>query len=449
MTAPKGVFYFLFLPLFAVSCFLSTAHAEDPSIDLSASMDPTYTSWSDISTAAVPATHSYLTQRSTLNLKITEKPWVLNFRLENIAVVGSGALPAQLDGLSSRYPKPGGAFFLSQAYFLYSGFLRARPARFEAGFLPLNIGHGLLFSDNDLGVMGIHGTLERWGPFDLEVGGGNTKTNAAPENDLFGFVLANLSGMGAWQIGFLPEIDRTPRALNSGQTAGKTRRNNILVAYNQNFNHEFFLSLEAIASGGSYFLANTAPLQKIETKGSAFSIEGGWKTVIPKLESVGPVDFQFTYTQGSGDKSNTTKDESFFAANATRFNGLERTGWGQYLGASTFDALGSSTTWNGLPQGLSGVSVYGLALKTKPYRFLSLPTRIGTGFYKFRASESSNGRSKDLGSEWSLGFQTELNQRFNAKLDYFNFGPGAAYEESGQKAKAVGGVKLKLSLSFL
>ena len=131
----------------------------------------------------------------------------------------------------------------------------------------------------------------------------------------------------------------------------------------------FLFNLEGALTEGNYFLPGTVSSQKVIHRANAFALEGGWKTHIPRLEeALGLVDLSFLYAQGSGDKPSTNQDEAFFAPQALRFDGAGRMGRGELLGATAFDALSSSNTWNGLPHGLSGVSTFGFGFKTSECR---------------------------------------------------------------------------------
>lgn len=421
---------------------------EAPStINMSVMAEPAFYSWSELSTSTSRADFAYFIQRSHVHLKIAEEPWAFNFRMDNISLIGGAGLPQPLTNISTRYQKPGPNVFVSQVYLGYEGHWGLRPFIFSAGSIPIGAGRGILLDDNGLGIFGLHAALNDLGPLNLEYYGGNTETSSS-NNEKVAFNYVNISAkrMGRWALGFLSQIDKSPRTLNKGLVYGKDRRNYYSLNYEQKSKNFLFHS-EIIRSEGGYSLAGTNPHEKIVTAAMAMLFEGAWKATLPRLEFLGPVDLSFIYVQGSGDKSYTNKDEAYFAPLAGRFDGAKRTGFGRLMGASAFDALASTTTWNGLPAGLTGVTVYGVSFKTSPFRILSLPINFGAATHTFRATQST-GLSKDLGAEWSIEASSELSERFRAKACLFHFTPGMAYKIENVRPEPIQGVQAAFSLSF-
>lgn len=418
------------------------------SIDLSVTAQSSFFSFNDISTATSRAGYTFFTQRGAVTLKIKEDPWVFNFRMEHISLAGVSDLPAPLANASTRYPRPGPGIFVSQAYLGYDGLWQGLPLSFKAGSIPIGKHDSLLLDDNGLGIFGFQAEFKDIGPFRFEYLTGNAETSAfGSDKIIFNYVGTSFERTGRWTLGFLAESDKTLRTLEAGPLTSKARRNSLDLHYDQRSNNFSFHGEFVLSQGGYHAGATPAEAKKVKTRATAYAIEGLWRARVPKLESLGLLEWSFLYSFGSGDNKNTEVDEAYFAPLATRFDGTRRTGWGKVLGASAFDTLASTGTWNGLPTGLSGVSTIGLGIKSKPYSILDIPLRFAVKRYEFRATESA-GLSKALGGEWSFEISTEFTERFNVQTSFYRFTPDQAYEADGNIPKAIQGLQAIATLSF-
>ncbi|MBI4368919.1 MAG: hypothetical protein HY547_01675 [Elusimicrobia bacterium] len=416
-------------------------------VDLSVRAEPGFYSWGEISTSPTRADYSYLAQRSALNLKVTENPWTFNLRLENIYLSGVAGLPKPLSLVPSRYPQPGPSFFVSQSYLSYQNMAERFPLIVEAGIIPVHVENSLVLDDNGLGILGAHAAISAASWLHLNIYSGNTETNnSQADKVLFHYARISAKRMGVWGLGILNELDKTQRSLSLGTTTGYSRRNYYILTYDQQ-KDIFNLHTQIIRSDGSYDISGTPENIPITHRASAYLVKGSWVMWLPRLEVLGPVDFGFTYAQGSGDEATTPEDEAFFAPLANRFNGMAKTGWGDLLGATVFDVLPATGTWNGLPQGLSGVATAGFSITTKPHRVMTIPVDLGISNYLFRATNSS-ALSKDLGSEWAFHASLTLSSRLQLIAKMFTFVPGLAYEIGGVKPDSIKGLHLVGSLSF-
>lgn len=416
-------------------------------IDITVSAEPNYVSWSELSTDTNKPTHSYFVQRGDITLKIKEEPWTFGMRLTHLSLNGVSSLPKPLRQIPTRYPLPGSGVFVSQASLSYVGFAYGRPFSFDAGIIPIHFGKGLILSDNDLGIFGFHGNMENTGPVDVEFYSGNTESSSG-STEKETFYMGNISAerMGKWKLGYMVETDPTIRPMLKGTTYGNSHRNSTLIYYNNKLSN-FTFDLEGVFSRGAYFLNGTG--NRIASESSAFALEGGWATHIPRMEkALGELDFTFLYAQGSGDKASSEKDEAYFAPLTKRFDGANRTGWGELLGTSAYDALPSTTTWNGMPIGLSGISTIGLGLKTGEYRVFSIPMRFTFDRYIYRAAQSNGGQPKNLGGEFDFGALIQTHERFKARLVYYMFDADEAYNINGQGISSITGFKASFALSF-
>ncbi|MFC1522797.1 hypothetical protein ACFL6Y_10350 [Elusimicrobiota bacterium] len=422
-------------------------------IDLSASIEPSFHGFSQISTQTSRSNYAYLTQRTNIDLNINQYPWDMNLRLSNITLIGRNALPDELQLIETQYSAPGGDIFLPHAYVGYYSHFKGEDLRVELGAIPMHLGNGILLGNNGFGIMGAHLALAKYGPVGVEVYFGNTN-NASPNpiDETFGLASLSIKGYGDWKFSFMQEVDKTQRKMATGSNIGKAVRNSSNVSYLKKLK-DFHFSLEAVISQGHYRIPTVASVKtsqqrKVTTSGNAMVLEGGWKVKFPKLENLGWLDMSIVYGQGSGDKPGTDKDESYFAPAAKRFNGTNRTGWGGGLGASLFDAYASTPTWNGLPTGISGITLYGVTFASKRrYRALGVPLRFAVSSFGFRASTSDN-LPKGLGSETSLAVETEIDKRFFARATIFQFSPGKVYELNDKVPNSITGTQIRVSIAF-
>src|SRR6185312_10255656 len=131
--------------------------------------------------------------------------------------------------------------------------------------------------------------------------------------------------------------------------------------------------------------------------------------------------------RGSGDRGDTkTTDEAFYPSHGHRYDGFERSGFGDFYGATPYDAYGgnySTTTKSGLPSNTSGISVVGAGFTTPAYHgFL-----IDIDGYLYQATRASS--SSGFGS--TLGDELDLHLRYPIR-DQFSLNAGMAYFKSGQ-----------------
>ncbi|MEK6543243.1 MAG: hypothetical protein AABZ44_02250, partial [Elusimicrobiota bacterium] len=209
----------------------------DTTIDLSAGIDSTYFSFSEISTTTNRADFGYFAQKSHLAIKISEKPWIFNIKLDNISLYGVESLPEPLSRIETRYSELASTLYISQAYFQYQGLLLSDLFHLQAGIMPMRFGRGMVLDDNSLGIFGAHLGAERvLGPIDIELFTGNTESSSRsrhPQNEVFYMGNLAFERTGRWKIGYMHELDQTARTSSMGPTTGKSRRNNLLLSYDK------------------------------------------------------------------------------------------------------------------------------------------------------------------------------------------------------------------------
>ena len=173
---------------------------------------------------------------------------------------------------------------------------------------------------------------------------------------------------------------------------------------------------------------SSATLGDVDLGGYGFLISGGLFT---RFSKYGPIEIHGSFGMASGD-SGGGKDNSFNPTFGHKYDGLERSGFGEFYGATLYDALPSSANARGLPPGFSGMRVIGAGVTTHPTALLS----IGIDYFVFTAQETAGSAFPLTSSESSLGTELDIGLGF-AYTSYLSFrgsfalfSPGKAYEHT-------------------
>jgi hypothetical protein len=165
--------------------------------------------------------------------------------------------------------------------------------------------------------------------------------------------------------------------------------------------------------------------------GYAFLVSGGLFT---RFSKYGPIEIHGLFGLASGD-SGGGRDNAFQPDFGHQYDGLERSGFGEFYGATLYNALPSSSygqsasspSVSGLPQGNSGIRVIGAGVTTHPTSLIS----IGIDYYVYTAEESTNfspaPSESSLGSEIDVGAGFAYTNYLTFRATYALFMPGAAY----------------------
>jgi hypothetical protein len=165
--------------------------------------------------------------------------------------------------------------------------------------------------------------------------------------------------------------------------------------------------------------------------GYAFLISGGLFT---RFSKYGPIEIHGLFGIASGDGGGSS-DDSFQPSFGHQFDGMERTGFGEYYGATLYNAApsnsynssASSPSVSGLPQGVSGIRVIGAGVTTHPTSLLS----IGIDYYVYTAEETAGfspaPSESSLGTELDFGAGFAYTSYISFRATYAIFSPGKAY----------------------
>lgn len=346
-----------------------------------------------------------------------------------VGIAGSTS-PVQrpFDRIASNYPGSNFAPFLENAYVRVFN-LFGYPWETTLGRQSFKLGSGLLLQDDGAGLTGVSmlGNLPfldmKWGGFFFEtranqIGSGNL--------DIFG-VGFELPLEGTWQVSHMVESDKAIRTELTFPVSRVTRHFSS-VRYSIAFGRLTFDGEAALETGNALVSGTSPTTSKVTLLGNAQVFQGSWKAPMWKL---GEGLFRATIGRGSGDKGGTpSRDEAFSPSNGHRFYGLERSGYGEFYGASLYDALASSDTFSGLPDGTSGVQVVGFGVTLPPYKGI-VPE---LDYYLFKA-DTHTGANGDLGGEWDAKLRYEIGEKFSLKASAAFFTSGNAYGASRQSAR--------------
>ena len=356
--------------------------------------------------------------------------------LRAIGVAGSStSATSPFNRAANYYPNTDLTPFIENAYLrVHNLFGKAFDATF--GRQNYRLGGGLLLDDDGSGLTGVsmRGDLPWWG-MQLEgfaFSDRNPNINVAGPNtlDLVGFAL-NLPTEGTWSLNQLVERDRgvqtvfgceytDPTGVVRGCEVAKAVRSFTSVRYQLNYGPMVFEGEAAMQKGAATPSGLTPAPNHITYNGNAQVVKAKWKQTLYKTgEGIARV----SVARGTGDRPETkTTDEAFFPSRGHRYSGLERSGFGEFFGATPYDAFGgnySTTTASGLKSGASGIVVVGAGYTPPAYRGVVLDV----DYYLFQAERIRSG-PRTLGSEWDLRLRYNIQDRFSlsATAAYFTAG---------------------------
>ena len=344
--------------------------------------------------------------------------------LHSLGVAGSTAtLATPLNRAERYYPGVDLSPFIENAYLRVHQLL-GYPVEATFGRQTFRLGSGLLLDDDGAGLTGVtmRGELPWWG-MQLEgflFNDRNPNPNVTSPNslDLFGWSLS-LPSEGTWQLNQLFERDRALQTVygcsfDAGGVAqpclvSKALRSFTSARYQLNYGPMVFEGEAALEKGAATPTGAEPAPNHIAYSGNAQVVRAKWKQ---HLYKTGEGIARISVARGSGDRAHTrTTDEAFFPSHGHRYNGLDRSGFGEFFGATPYDAFGgnySTSTASGLRSGSSGIVVVGAGYTPPAYRGVVLDV----DYFLFQADRIQQG-SRTLGMEWDLRLRYNVLDRFS------------------------------------
>jgi len=427
---------------FAVLAGLASS-ARAASLDVTASYKMRALSYRNIDLGADVNNRSFLSNDARLGLavkKIVLEPrggddttLDLGLLLHAVGVSGSTvAVTPPFDRAAAYYPNTALLPFIENAYLRVSH-LWGAPIEATFGRQNFRLGSGLLLDDDGAGFTGavVRGELP-WAGMKAEgflFQDKNPQVGAPNSLTLAGFSL-DLPTEGTWQLNQLIERDQSQQLVYGCTYAGdpdldgcmvsKALRSFTSARYQISYGPLVFDGEAAIEKGVATPTGAIPAPNHITYSGNAQVVRMKWKQ---SLYRTGEGIARVSLARGTGDDPGTrTRDEAFYPSHGHRYNGLERSGFGEFYGATPYDAFGgnfSTSTKSGLPQNASGLIVVGAGYTPPAYRGFALDL----DFYLYQAERVQNG-PRTLGSEWDLRLRYPIR-------DQFTLSAGAAYFKSG------------------
>jgi hypothetical protein len=439
----------LSLALALLSLCLEAREAFAASFDVSTEYRMRALSYKNLNlNTAVPNSQSFISQRARLgftlkdidlgNFQGEQQSMDVAIRLHAIGVAGSTTpFQAPILRAAEHYPNTSLSPFIENAYLKVRS-LAGSPWEATFGLQSFTLGSGLLLDDDGTGLTGVSakGPLP-WLNLRGQAFAFQARNSQADPNDLdlFGLSL-EIPAEGTWRVNQLIERDRAQQTLPLANCPGAclvSRATRWFSSLHYSFNYgPMVLEAEAAVEKGAATPTGIAPLSNHVTfNGNAQVLRAKWKQPLWS-DKQGIV--RLLAARGSGDDGSTpTTDEAFFPSVGHRYDGLERSGWGEFFGATPYDAFGgqSTTTANGLQRGVSGIVTAGVGITPPAYYGIVLDI----DYYLYQADRNNLGPARNLGSEYNVRLRYDLLDRFSLKASAALFTAGVASDPSKSSAR--------------
>lgn len=427
--------------------------------------------------------YSYFSERALAYIGGRFSPnieMMVQFQALGIVGASSSTLSSpSVNPAAGRYPNANFSPWVQSAY-LKASHLYDTPISLTIGRQPMILGDGLILADDDLGFTGVRAQSQLpW--WDLLGDAFIFKTGDElqnPASNIYGAQVTKQYQQVRYQVSVVNEEDLSGSTLYIRPSENASTNNpvyqrffqvndlntpgTVLPPLTSQFNFaaskisrtyydgriegrllqggfykgELALQNGTISRDPSLATSSAAALgysPSVKLGGYAFLVSGGLFT---RFSKYGPIEIHGTFGQASGDSGGST-DSSFQPMFGHQFDGLERSGFGEFYGATLYNALpsasysqGASTpSVSGLPPGYSGIRVIGAGVTTHPTPLLS----IGIDYYVYSAMETAGSNFSLSSSDSSLGTELDVGAGFaytsylSFRLSYALFQPGSAY----------------------
>ena len=439
------------LPLALVFLAIVAPGAGAASLDVTASYKMKAVSYRNLDLGEDTNNHSFLENNARLGIAVkkivldphgtSDTTLDLGLLLHAIGVSGSStAVAVPFDRAAAYYPSSNLVPFIENAYIRVN---RLWSDRLEMTFgrQSFRLGSGLLLDDDGAGFTGatVRGEFP-WADIKGEAflfQDKNPQASGQSSLTLAGFSLS-LPTEGVWQLNQLVERDASPQLVYGCSFAGsaadpsqvngcaisKALRSFTSARYQISYGPLVFDGEAAMEKGVATPTGPNPAPNHITYNGDAEVVKMKWKQ---SLYHTGEGIARVTLARGSGDNGSTkTRDEAFYPSHGHRYDGFERSGFGDFYGATPYDAFGgnySTTTKNGISPNASGITVVGGGFTTPTFRGFLID--IDGFLYQATRASSSSGFGSTLGDE------LDVHLRYRIR-DQFSLGCGVAYFKSGR-----------------
>lgn len=406
------------LPLAILSFFPQNAHSL--TLDIPAEVELKAANYSNLVYEGETNDQSYLAETASLGFTVKninlEK--TLNSTMDmgiSLQSYSSGASTncvnsPQFSNAANRYPQNNGTPFINRAYVKIYDFLN-KDMTATLGRQAFVLGRGLALSDDKLGFPGML--------IELNSFPGSLKTDIfafrAWDYDrmvkIGGFNVNIPTDEGLWQFYNFYDYDGVPRTVNGQSISSRTK-----IFYGI----RYFITHDKISFDGEMaFQRGSKSLSGgggIDYSARAMALTGEWSQ---KFFLLGRAKTRLTYAKSSRNSSaQADTEKTFMPTFGLRFDGFERKGLGEILGATAYDILPASGTLNGLPEGMSGMRVVNIGAE--------FPLKKASFLIDYTIARSVNnysGGTKKIGNEIDLKLKYKAGENFDFTLVYATFKP--------------------------
>ena len=423
-----------------LSALLLPAAAGATKLDLSSNIEIRAAKYQDLPYAGGTNNQSVYSENATLGFVIKgiqlEKTQGSSMDVGIVLQsIGSGASTNTLNSpqftdAANRLPSANGTPFVHSAYVKIYKFLRPDiTATF--GRQDFLLGQGITLSGGDLGLPG--GRLEIANLYR------NIKADV--------FVFRPFKGGRSYKIYgatmYYPGSEGLWQAYHFWEQAGSPYQDILFTAKTTTKKFtglRYFLSQKQLSFDGEAVMQRGTAKKLAGGEGKydayAFMLKGAWNQ---NMSFFGQSRLRLGYGRSSGNPGTSQDtDKAFFPAMGSKYNGLERRGYGAIAGATLYDMIKTSATANGMPEGTSGLNIINIGADL-PYKKLLLSADI----YKFRASRNASGGSLQLASEWDLKAAYAMGENLTINAVYAVFSPLGLYTTSKQAKLICGSISAK------
>jgi hypothetical protein len=346
-------------------------------------------------------------------------------RVQSVNIWGlEGSTSAPL----SRYPATDGTPWIEQVY-IHMPTLVNKRLDLTIGRQSIVVGDGMLVSDDQLGFNAIRAkvSLPRGMGVDLFTAKVNESLNGQKDSDLNGAVVSLTQGDNKWELSWIQENNKSPSIYTLGgttTTASSLSRTFFDLRLFGDLKDAYYKVEFALAKGKADLPGGGVKIQGIGEK-----IELGAQSDTAKFGRFG---VKAVYASGSGDDpASTDKDESFRPTFAHRWDGLQRSGYGQHFGATLSDAYDPESPFSpsatGLPNGASGIKTLGFGIFTVQ----KVNWTGNIDYYTFDSRVKVPGSNqKSLGAELDIGVVYRFTGYVTFALGSATFFPGDVFGQS-------------------
>jgi len=434
-----------FVPALVLSLFISSFVSAASVLDIGTEYRLRGISMSRVDYGRVPdKNYSYFSQRALAHVGGRFSPNIeIMTQIQALGVAGSSASVTDVSAnpAGSRYPNTDFTPWMQWAY-LKASQLYDWPVDVTVGRQPITIGDGLLFSDDDLGVTGIR-MQSRLPIYGLRTdafwvkAADSLRGNA--DTDVYAVQILKPTRNIRYSFMYLAERDATGNTnyirpsentedltlypVGTDFRASKIERAFYNARVEARLAEGGFIKAEAALQTGRVS-RSSATLGNTDLGGYAFLVSGGLFT---RFSKYGPIEVHGSFGLASGDDGKPGKDKAFRPSFGHKFDGLERSGYGEYYGATLYDAIPSTSNPSGLPPGFSGIRVIGAGVTAHPTALLS----VGIDYYVYTAQESAVAQFPISSSDTSLGTEIDIGVGF-AYTSYLSFRGSAAFFTPGK-----------------